>query len=97
VAKTPPSQGKGDRYRPVKGDTFRANWDIIFSKKPGQMTLKGCTKAIRAKRKPLVTCAAARDGECHHPDCPQIRDNEPEKRGRHCPIDTCKDPYEEAT
>lgn len=37
--------------------------------------------------KPLEHCAAARDGECSHKDCPQIRDNEPMATGRHCPID----------
>jgi len=38
--------------------------------------------------KPLERCAAGRDGECNHPDCPQLRDNEPAASGRHCPIDT---------
>lgn len=38
--------------------------------------------------KPLTRCAAGRDGECNHPQCPQIRDDEPKKSGRHCPVDT---------
>ncbi len=33
-------------------------------------------------------CHAGKDGECHHKECPQIKDNEPMKSGRHCPIDT---------
>ena len=36
-------------------------------------------------------CAAAgwgSDGECNWRDCPQIRDGEPMKSGRHCPLDT---------
>ncbi|MFV8801341.1 hypothetical protein ACNSO8_22435 [Yersinia sp. LJYL362] len=41
--------------------------------------------------KPLERCAAARDGECHHKDCPQLRDNEPMATGRHCPIDNWDD------
>lgn len=41
--------------------------------------------------KPLERCAAGRDGECNHPDCPQLRDNEPAASGRHCPIDTWED------
>ncbi|ELI8004001.1 TPA: hypothetical protein ACPZQD_004343 [Yersinia enterocolitica] len=41
--------------------------------------------------KPLELCAAARDGECHHKDCPQLRDNEPMATGRHCPIDNWDD------
>jgi hypothetical protein len=40
---------------------------------------------------PLVRCAAAKDGECFHSMCPQIRDGEPAKSGRHCPIDNWSD------
>jgi hypothetical protein len=32
-------------------------------------------------------CHAGRDGECVWKKCPQNRDNEPRKSGRHCPID----------
>jgi len=35
----------------------------------------------------MLSCWAGRDGECNHPDCPQLRDNEPSATGRHCPID----------
>lgn len=38
--------------------------------------------------RPAERCHANRDGECNHKDCPQLRDNEPEVTGRHCPIDT---------
>jgi hypothetical protein len=31
-------------------------------------------------------CQAGQDGECAHPKCPQIRDGEPGKTGRHCPL-----------
>lgn len=34
------------------------------------------------------SCHADRDGDCHHHDCPQLRDNEPAATGRHCPYDT---------
>lgn len=33
-------------------------------------------------------CHADFDGECHHANCPQLRDGEPHATGRHCPIDT---------
>jgi hypothetical protein len=39
----------------------------------------------------LKRCAAGRDGECGHPQCPQIRDGEPVKSGRHCPLDNRSD------
>lgn len=32
-------------------------------------------------------CHADRDGDCSHKDCPQNRDGEPQKTGRHCPLD----------
>ena len=32
-------------------------------------------------------CHAGCDGECTWEHCPQIRDGEPEKSGRHCPLD----------
>jgi hypothetical protein len=40
-----------------------------------------------APERPLVRCAAGRDGECSHSECPQLRDGEPVKSGRHCPLD----------
>ena len=39
------------------------------------------------KHAPLTRCAAGRDGECGHAQCPQLRDNEPRATGRHCPLD----------
>jgi hypothetical protein len=32
-------------------------------------------------------CHAAQDGDCSWKGCPQIRDGEPNKSGRHCPLD----------
>lgn len=46
------------------------------------------TSTGEAPRRPLTGCAAARDGDCTHPHCPQLRDNEPKATGRHCPLDT---------
>lgn len=40
-----------------------------------------------APERPLIGCAASRDGECRHSQCPQLRDNEPNNSGRHCPLD----------
>jgi len=37
----------------------------------------------------LQRCRAARsDGECIYSRCPQLRDGEPARSGRHCPLDT---------
>lgn len=35
--------------------------------------------------------ASISDGECEWSECPQLRDGEPDKTGRHCPIDTWVD------
>lgn len=32
-------------------------------------------------------CHADRDGDCDWSECPQTRDGEPAKTGRHCPLD----------
>jgi hypothetical protein len=43
----------------------------------------------------IERCHADRDGDCNHPNCPQLRDGEPAKTGRHCPIDTWHEVDEE--
>lgn len=35
----------------------------------------------------LTGCAAGKDGDCTHGQCPQLRDGEPRASGRHCPLD----------
>lgn len=32
-------------------------------------------------------CQSQRDGDCEWASCPQIKDGEPSKTGRHCPLD----------
>ena len=41
--------------------------------------------------KVIAQCQAGNDGECVHKSCPQLRDNEPLKTGRHCPLDVLSD------
>ena len=36
---------------------------------------------------PLTRCAAGRDGDCTHAQCPQLADGEPARSDRHCPLD----------
>ena len=35
---------------------------------------------------PLTSCACDNDGECSHAQCPQLRDDEPARSGRSCPL-----------
>jgi hypothetical protein len=39
----------------------------------------------------LKRCQANNDGECYHAACPQLRDDEPKKSRRHCPLDQSRD------
>lgn len=39
----------------------------------------------------LGFCQGASDGECIWKHCPQLRDGEPKRSGRHCPLDTRKE------
>lgn len=41
---------------------------------------------------PVVHCKAGRDHECNWRDCPQLRDGEPEKTGRSCPLPDWPEP-----
>lgn len=41
-------------------------------------------------REDLGICHAQMDGDCDWEICPQIRDGEPWKTGRHCPLDRAR-------
>lgn len=44
--------------------------------------------AVRAwARERSFLCKANREGDCKSATCPQLRDGEPVKSGRHCPLD----------
>ena len=55
---------------------------------------KAQTIANRERYEDRERCHAASDGECDALTCPQLRDGEPAKTGRHCPIDTWPDETE---
>lgn len=62
------------------------NWsgNLMDDKTPDWCPL--LPQKVDRKKEPLTHCAADKDGECNHPDCPQLRDNEPYKSGRSCPL-----------
>ena len=39
------------------------------------------------QQRTMTRCQADSDGDCVYEHCPQLRDNEPAKTGRHCPHD----------
>ncbi len=55
------------------------------------LTPAGLSALSDSKGPSTERCHADRDGDCNHANCPQLRDGEPKKSGRHCPIDTWKD------
>jgi hypothetical protein len=44
------------------------------------------TKPLKVLRDDPNTCHAGRDGDCYWQRCPQLRDGEPKKSGRSCPL-----------
>jgi hypothetical protein len=64
---------------------------------PGWFQDRGLGRALHVFVVPLPEedaairpfCQADGDDHCMWIDCPQLRDNEPETTGRHCPLDIC--------
>lgn len=48
---------------------------------------KRCGNPRPARKLTEERCHADRDGDCVWSGCPQLRDGEPQKTGRHCPLD----------
>jgi hypothetical protein len=44
-------------------------------------------RRLDLQRRIMTRCQADDDGYCDWKDCPQLRDNEPDATGRHCPWD----------
>lgn len=57
----------------------------ILANVPAKVAFKAKEDAGFGKHE-LTDCAEGQDGECNHEMCPQIRDDEPKKTGRHCPL-----------
>ena len=72
------------RIRLMPGATAQAR--AAFALSDAEVANKGDRAATDAGA-PLTRCAAGRDGECGHAQCPQLRDKEPAASGRHCPLD----------
>jgi hypothetical protein len=58
--------------------------------------IENCIKFKRAgcdvqKYKEEQDCHSQKDGDCNWNFCPQNKDGEPEKTGRHCPLDNYED------
>jgi hypothetical protein len=70
---------------------------VTASRKPKRVLCLTCATKKPAGEKELTLylqrradeghCMANRDGDCDWSGCPQIRDGEPRKTGRHCPRD----------
>lgn len=39
----------------------------------------------------MTRCQADDDDDCEYAECPQLRDGEPKKSARHCPLDQMGD------
>jgi hypothetical protein len=75
--------------RPNYGDVGTRDIDVIAKRENIDRAIAILEGGIQqGEKQPLVRCAADRDGECAHSDCPQMRDGEPRTSGRHCPLDS---------
>ena len=52
---------------------------------------RGRENAFKDMRDENPRCHGGRDGDCSWELCPQLRDGEPMKSGRHCPLDQYTD------
>ena len=78
----------GDFIKTGKGsqEKYSENFEGIFGKKEPKKPWVYVAPASALKDVTLIRCASNRDGECHHKQCPQLRDNEPQASGRSCPL-----------
>jgi hypothetical protein len=59
---------------------------IMYDQLCERVRVSGLHENIVNDSREIKSCAAGRDGECNHPQCPQKRDGEPKKTGRSCPL-----------
>lgn len=83
VAASPPPKAKRKTPSSLAKqiEDAKAEYDRWTPEKRASVKLEG-TSNLRLSR-----CAASSDGDCSHPKCPQLRDGEPARSGRHCPAD----------
>lgn len=62
-------------------------WEVSLKLRRGEPVVLQTGPGNPFREQPLTRCAAARDGDCSHAQCPQARDGEPNASGRHCPLD----------
>ena len=60
-------------------DTWRAAYEQLFATPEPRYDAQG---------RRITLCQADDDGDCTWAECPQRRDGEPRKTGRHCPLDS---------
>lgn len=78
-----PRANKRGQWR--EGDTKHASRirDLV---KAGALIAAEIDRLRRLEAAPLARCAADDDGDCNHAQCPQVRDGEPKRSGRSCPL-----------
>jgi len=79
-----------------KRDYDRDKWmrlenAILSVIKPSQIKKIPLMTYDERKQLKLETCRSGSDGDCSWEHCPQNRDGEPDKTGRHCPFDWDRD------
>lgn len=61
-------------------------FDALTAKAKG-LTDSDPPQRYDAQRRQMTRCQCGDDGDCTWASCPQLRDGEPKRSGRHCPLD----------
>lgn len=76
----------GDVYITDAGRAALTEWRAGILDKAWRRTEEKAQQTAAPLSPESEHCHANRDGECDHKRCPQLRDNEPAKSGRSCPL-----------
>lgn len=68
------------------------DWVCLNAPEVDERHSRGLGQPVQGKSE-YRGCHADRDGDCTWEDCPQNRDGEPMKSGRHCPLDVIDPEY----
>jgi len=78
-------------YGATSGPEVDVRWEpsgLRYAYRPDQLQVLPTRANYSASRRCMTLCQADDDDYCEWPECPQNRDGEPARSGRHCPLDT---------
>lgn len=85
----PAARGTLSRIAATDGWNTGVEWllKMVTGSEDPWAYMRAGTESETTQAGPQPYCHGAKDGECYWEGCPQDRDGEPTKSGRHCPLD----------